>query len=305
MGTLFVVNPAAGQGRGRARWETIKALAARLWPDHEVKATEGPGHGRELARNAIAAGARLVVAVGGDGTLGEVVDGYLSAPPASRLGAAVATFPAGSGCDFARHAGVSRDPETWAAALRAGRPRLLDAARARFHGADGGQRKRHFLNVAAWGLAGDVAVGVERRGKRLGGTLTYLLEGLLAIYGARPRRMRLVVDGVAEAEAEYHMVAVANTSTIGGGMRVAPQADPEDGLLDLLTVGALPRRRLLTLMPRVYAGGHVGQPGVTLRRVARVEVSCDETLPLNVDGDLDGFTPASFEVLPRAVPFLL
>jgi YegS/Rv2252/BmrU family lipid kinase len=304
MKVLIVVNPAAGHDRGLSRWEKGRALAAGLWPGHSVAVTERPGHGRELARAAILAGTELVVAVGGDGTLGEVVDGYLSVPESARSVAAIATFPAGSGCDFARHAGVPRRPEAWAAAMAAGRRRRLDAARASFRTRDGAPRSRHFLNVAALGLAGDVAVGVEKRGKRLGGTLTYLFEGLLAISAARAKPMRLVVDGREEAPADYHMVAAANTSTIGGGMMLAPAADAEDGMLDVLTVGAISRGELLRLMPSIYAGGHVGAPGVVLRRARRLEVRAEEPLPLNIDGDLDGVTPAVFEALPKAISFL-
>jgi diacylglycerol kinase (ATP) len=303
--TLFIVNPAAGHGRGHSRWEKGRELAAGLWPGHEVRVTERPGHGRELARAAILAGTELVVAVGGDGTLGEVVDGYLSLPEQARTSAAIATFPAGSGCDFARHMGVPREPEAWAAAMAKGRSRRLDAAHASFRTRDGVLRSRHFLNVAALGLAGDVAVGVEKRGKPLGGTLTYLIEGLRAIAGARPRTMKLVVDGREEAPADYHLVAAANTSTIGGGMKIAPGADAEDGLLDVVTVGALSRLELLRLMPSLYAGGHVGAPGVVLRRARRIEIFSGEPLHLNLDGDLDGVTPAIFEALPKAVPFLL
>jgi len=301
----FILNPAAGHGRGRARWHEARRLAGALWPGHAVLETEAPGHGRALARAALDAGAGAVIAVGGDGTLGEVVDGFLAASPEKRAASAVSTFPVGSGCDFARHMGLPRDPAAWAARLRAGKVRRLDAAVARFRAADGSARERRFLNVAALGLAGDVALGVERRGKRLGGTATYLLESALAAWRARPRRLSLTVDGVVEAPADYHMVAVANTSTVGGGMRIAPGADAEDGLLELLTVGPLSRARLLRLLPRVYAGGHVGAEGVVLRRAKRVEISGDGDLPLNIDGDLDGRAPVSFEILPGALPFLL
>ncbi len=305
MKALIVVNPAAGHGRGGRRWEKLRDAAESVWPGLSLEVTERPGHAKELARAAILGGAEVVVAVGGDGTLGEVVDGYLAVPPEGRAAASVATFPAGSGCDFARHMKVPGEPGAWAAAMKAARPRRLDAALAAFRTGDGAPRLRHFLNVAALGLAGDVAVGVETRGKLLGGTLTYLLEGLIAVAGARPKRVKLVVDGREEAPADYHLIAAANTSTIGGGMRLAPDADAEDGLLDLLTVGAISRAALLRLMPTIYAGGHVGAPGVSLRRARRVEVFSDEALPLNVDGDLDGVTPAVFEALPKAVSFLL
>ncbi|MFI5344866.1 MAG: diacylglycerol/lipid kinase family protein [Elusimicrobiota bacterium] len=305
MKALFIVNPAAGHGRGAARWEKARALAAGVWPESSAVFTERPGHGRELARAATLAGTNVIVAVGGDGTLGEVVDGYLAIPEDARRRTTVATFPAGSGCDFARHAGVSGDPAAWAKSMAEGTRRRLDAASAVFRTPDGGLRTRHFLNVAALGLAGDVALGVHKRGKPLGGPLTYFLEGLLAVAGARAKRVKLIVDGKDESPADYHLVAAANTSTIGGGMKLAPDADMEDGLLDLLTVGPMTRMELLKLMPAVYRGNHVGAEGVILRRARRVEIHCDQALPLNVDGDLDGATPAVFEALPKALAFLL
>ncbi|UPT74942.1 MAG: diacylglycerol kinase family lipid kinase [Elusimicrobiota bacterium] len=304
MKTLFIVNPAAGHGRAGGRWQAARELAARLYPDMELARTERPGHARQLAREAIAGGAELVVAVGGDGTVGEVVDGYLAVPEAARRLAAVATFPAGSGCDFAAHMGIPRDPGAWAKALDSGRRRRVDAARAVFRGSGGVPRSRHFLNVAALGIPGDVAVSVARRGKVLGGTLTYLLEGALAVLGAKARPIRLTVDGVAEPAAPYHLVAVANTSTFGGGMRLAPDADAEDGLLDLLTIADMPRARLLSLMPKAYSGAHVGLPGVVLRKAARIEIHADEPMPLNLDGDADGTSPVVLEALPKAFVLL-
>ena len=271
----------------------------------EIVWTKKPGHGRELARAAVEAGVGLVVAVGGDGTLGEVVDGYLAAPEAARRGSCLATFPVGSGCDFARHMGVPREPAAWARAFAAGGLRHIDAARARFRGPDGAPRSRHFLNVAALGLPGDVAVTVARRGKFFGGVLTYLVEGALAVVCAKAKRMRLTVDGVEEAPAFYHLLAVANTSTFGGGMKLAPSADAEDGLLDLITIADRTRAEVLALLPRAYSGGHIGRPGVVLRRARRIEIHAEEALPLNIDGDAEGAAPVLFEVLPKAVAFRL
>ncbi|PIR16618.1 MAG: hypothetical protein COV48_09565 [Elusimicrobia bacterium CG11_big_fil_rev_8_21_14_0_20_64_6] len=305
MRTLFIVNPAAGHGRAGGRWEQVRALAKAVCPEMEIVRTERPGHGRELTRAAVESGVEVVVAVGGDGTLGEAVDGYLAVPSPVRRNSSLATFPAGSGCDFANHMGVPREPEAWVRAFAAGGQRRLDAGRATFRAADGTPRARHFLNVAALGIPGDVAVSVASRGKFLGGTLTYLVEGALAALTAKARRMRLTIDGVEEAPANYHLVAAANTSTFGGGMRLAPQADAEDGLLDLITIADMPRAELLSLMPRAYSGGHVGRPGVTLRRARRIEIHSDEVLPLNVDGDSEGFAPAVFEALPKAIVFRL
>ncbi len=305
MRTLFIVNPAAGHGRAEARWQRASALAKGIFPDLEFAHTDRPGHGRELARQATADGVELVVAVGGDGTVGEVVDGYLAVPELARHNTVLGTFPAGSGCDFANHMGVPREPQAWAKAFAEGKRRRIDAARATFRAADGAPRSRHFLNVAALGLPGEVAVAVQRRGKALGGTLTYLLEGALSVMTARARIMRLTIDGVAEPATAYHLIAAANTSTFGGGMKLAPGADAEDGLLDLLTIADMSRPQLMGLLPRAYSGGHVGRPGVVLRRARRIEIHADEPLPLNIDGDADGQAPAVFEVLPKAIAFRL
>jgi len=305
MRTLFIVNPAAGHGRSGGRWALASKLAKEIHPDMELAYTDRPGHGRDLARQAVADGVELVVAVGGDGTVGEIVDGYLAVPAQARHNSVLATFPAGSGCDFANHMGVPREPEAWARHFAAGKRRRLDAGRAVFRDAAGAPRSRHFLNVAALGIPGDVAVTVARRGKFLGGTLTYLVEGALAVLTARARSVRLVVDGVEEPAAKYHLVAAANTSTFGGGMRLAPDADAEDGLLDLLTIADIPRAKLMTLLPKAYSGGHVGLPGVVLRRARRIEIHSDEPMPLNLDGDADGLAPAVFEVLPKVIPFLI
>lgn len=303
MRTVFIVNPAAGHGRAGGRWEKARELAKGIFPDLELVRTERPGHARELAREAVTAGVDLVVAVGGDGTMGEVVDGYLAVPAHVRHSSVLAAFPAGSGCDFARHMGVPREPEAWAKSFAEGKRRRLDAGRATFRGPDGAPRSRHFLNVAALGLPGEVAVAVDKRGKVLGGTLTYLLEGVLSVMTARARRMRFTIDGVEEASAAYHLVAAANTSSFGGGMRLAPEADAEDGLLDLLTIADMPRLQLMGLLPHAYSGGHLGRPGVALRRAKRIEIHPDESLPLNIDGDAEGSSPVVFEVLPKAIAF--
>lgn len=288
MKTIVILNPAAGHGRGAQRWE------ARGDPSLEVLRTKAPGHASELAREA-AGRYDVVLAAGGDGTLGEVVDGYLSAPVRR---AALATWPIGSGCDLARHIKMKATREALAHVLSQA-PRRLDAGLVEYK-----QGRRYFLNIAALGLAGDVALRVQASGKPFGGTATYLLQSLAALLTARAKPMDFVVDGVKLPRAGCHLAVLANTSTFGGGMRVAPAASAEDGLLDLVTVGDLSRPQLLRRFPLIYTGGHLGTEGVAHRLAKKVEVSSPETVYLNIDGDAIGTLPAVFSVLPGAVPFL-
>ncbi|MBI3552326.1 MAG: diacylglycerol kinase family lipid kinase [Elusimicrobia bacterium] len=302
MKTLFIVNPAAGNGRGDGRWASFEARFLEASPGSKVWRTERPGHAVELVAKALEGGFEAIVAVGGDGTAGEVVDGYLKSPVALRKRAALGTWPVGSGCDLARHLGLKAD-ESFLEVLSKPVIRRLDAGLVEFSG-EGGPARRHFLNVVSLGIGGEIGRKTQEKGKRWGGTLSYLLTSLSCLLRAKPYAMTLLTDGKAEPGAPYHLVAVANTSTTGGGMRIAPQADAQDGLLDLVSVGALSRLSLLQRFPLIYSGGHIGTAGVSHRKIRRLEIASEGTVYLNIDGEAVGTLPAVFQVLPAAVPFL-
>lgn len=229
--------------------------------------------------------------------------GYFAAAPASRRGAALAPLPAGSGCDFARHLGLPLEPAAAARALAGAAPRAVDVVRVDSPGRDA----RHLTNMAGVGLAAQAAEAVDRWGKPLGGTLSYLLATAAVLLTRPPRRYRLTLDG-ADASGTYHAVLLANTETTGGGMRAAPGADLRDGLLDVVTVAGGGRLSLLRRLAGLYDGSHIGTPGVLLRRTRRVELALDgeEGPPagLNLDGEPSGALPAAFTVLPGALDAL-
>lgn len=300
MRTLFIVNPAAGHGRGEARFHS----AARALPGGWVsRITERAGDGERLAREAVEEGFERVVACGGDGTLGEALNGFLSAPEEKRARSALGTWPAGSGCDTARHFGIASTPEALAA-VAAAEPQPVDVGRVTFAAQDGKTLSRWFVNVASFGVAGEVARRVAASGKPLGGALSYLVTSVGALLTTPARDIELLADGAALPRGKVHLVSVANTSSTGGGMLIAPGADASDGALDLVIVGDLSRPRLLAEFPRVYAGAHLGRPGVTARRIRRLEARSAERVYLNIDGEAVGVLPAAFEVLPKALPFL-
>jgi YegS/Rv2252/BmrU family lipid kinase len=303
--TLVILNPAAGHGRAPQRWARARATLGPLGHDLVVWPTTRAGEGAALARRGLAEGYRRVLAVGGDGTVSDVVDGLLCMSAEERADVAVGTWPIGSGCDVARALGMRSDPRQLAALLREPAIRALDVGRVTWADTAGASHVRHVVNIAAFGLAGDVAEAVGRRGKPLGGTLSYLVEALRVIARARAWPVTLVVDGVLGPEAPYLLGVVANTPTFGGGMRVAPAADPADGRLDLVTVGPCARRTLLGLLARVYRGTHVGQPGVPVRLVRRLDVRSAAPLPLNLDGDPARARTATIEVLPGVLPVLV
>jgi diacylglycerol kinase (ATP) len=296
--TVAVVNPASGAGRTGRDWPGLRRALAAAGVEVEERLTQAPGEATELTRAALREGCERVVAVGGDGTLNEVVNGFLDAggaPVAS--GAVLGLLPSGTGGDFRRTAGIPCGGAA-AAVLAAGETRLVDAGRLTLDGA----APRHFINIADAGLGGEVVARVNRSSKRAGGTATFLWHSLASLLSFRPLAARVEIDGDA-VEGRFQNVVVANGRYFGGGMCVAPGADLSDGLFDVVLFGDLGRLRSLTGIRRIYAGSHLGRPGISHRRARRVRVIPldDEPLCFEMEGEEVGPAPATVEMLPGAI----
>ncbi|MFA6317169.1 MAG: diacylglycerol kinase family protein [Elusimicrobiota bacterium] len=295
MPVFFIVNPVAGKSDLWKRFEPL------VRPDSMVKLTQRRGHAEELARGAVKAGFDRVAAVGGDGTLNEAANGVLGAGTLPS-GFALAHLPAGSGCDFARHFRLPSKPAAWKELLEHGRIERIDVGRVSWGKPPS---SRYFLNIAMAGLPGDVIRAMETSGKPLGGTLSYMSVTLAQLLRSKARRITLIIDGREHPPEPYHLFAVANTSTTGGGMRLAPGADATDGMLDFVAVGGVSLPKLLWHFPKIYRGTHLGAGGVIHCRVMRLDAESVEEVPLNIDGEALGSLPARFQVAPKALPLLL
>jgi YegS/Rv2252/BmrU family lipid kinase len=291
--TLVVVNPAAGGGRSRRAWPRLRDALARAGLDFDWVATAAAGDGVRLAHEGVRAGHRLVVAVGGDGTVNEVVNGVTGAEglPLATTGAVLT----GRGRDTCRNFGV---PTRWpdaAAALVSGRDAVFDLGLAAWE--DG--RRRYFVGAAGAGF--DAAVAARAAAVAARGTVPYLCAVLATVHASQPRPATIGVDGAPERETSLTAAIVANARYFGGGMKIAPQADPTDGLLDLVVLGALGRLEMLCWLPTIYWGRHLANPRITTRRAAAVVVEAPVPLPTQVDGELGGATPVTVTVARRAL----
>lgn len=305
--TVVIVNPASGAGRSGRLWPERRAVLEAVLPEFETRLSERRGHASEIAREAVETGAARVVAAGGDGTWHEVVQGFMSAAPEARRDAVLGLLPTGSGCDFARHFEIPMDFREAALRLEADTVRRLDAVRAEVTGDDGKSRTLFFTNMAAFGLAGRVAEAVERDGKGPGGTLSYLMATVGAVMSSREEFFSVRLDG-RRLEGPFHTVILANTSSTGGGMKIAPDADPEDGKFEVLTIGPMSKLSMLLKLRRVYSGTHLGQPGVSCVRGERLEAYPPPgggVHPLNIDGEAFGRLPAIFTIERGVLPVLV
>jgi YegS/Rv2252/BmrU family lipid kinase len=289
-----LVNPASDNGATGKRWPELAHRAARLGLTGETLLSERPGHLMELARAAVDDGATLVVAVGGDGTLNEVVNGVAG------LDVDVATIPLGTGMDFGR---THRIPTKFEDAVRvalAGTPRTIDAGRVSFRTWGGEDVQRWFANVGSVGMSGAVAQRANGMSKALGGKATFFYALTRVFFEWENTDVTVRFDGQ-ERSGRMHDVIVANGVWHGGGMMLAPDARPDDGAFDVVMIGDVGKADFLTTAPKLYKGKHVNHPKVEVVRTARVEVDAAEHLPIELDGEQVGTTPATFEVVPGAV----
>jgi diacylglycerol kinase (ATP) len=243
----------------------------------------------------VADGATLLVAVGGDGTVYEVANGIAEAP-----GVELAVIPRGTGWDFVRTHGIPRKLEGAIDTARAGVARELDLGRATYRSWAGPEETSYFANIGSAGMSGAVARRANTTTKALGGRISYAWATLAVFAGWHPGDMRVTVDAEQRA-ARMHDVIVAIGRYFGGGMKICPEAEPDDGLFDVLLLGAGTTRDLVLTLPKVYRGTHLAHPKIELLRGETVEVDAAEPVPVQLDGEQPGTTPARFEIVPRAL----
>jgi YegS/Rv2252/BmrU family lipid kinase len=301
-GTVLVVNPQSAGGKTERRWPQLRATIHEAFGPFEERFTRTAGDATRLAREALLGGADLVVAVGGDGTINEVVNGFFDGARPVAPDACFGIVPAGTGGDFIKSLSVPRDTFAAAAALKAP-ARPIDVGRLSYVGGDGQPAMRHFINIASFGIGGLVDRYVNESSKAFGGTLSFAFATLKAGASYKNARVRLTLDGGPAREGRIYNVAVANGRYFGGGMKVAPDAALDDGMFDVVTMGDFGFSDLLLRGLDIYTGRHVSNPKVSVARARRVDAAPSDggEVLLDVDGEQPGRLPATFELLPGAL----
>ena len=263
--------------------------------------TEGMGQATDLTRQAVSAGCEMVVAVGGDGTVNEVVNGLLQDGAPSSADPALGIIPLGSGCDLARSLRIPKDGTAAIQHLENAETRRLDVGRVDFVNLEGRKQSRHFINIADLGAGGLVVQKASRAPWILGPRPNYAWGILTAAAVYRARRVKLSVDDGPTTELPIRNTIIANGRYFGRGFLAAPDAEMDDGLFDIVTVGDFGTFEGMWHVPKLRWGKHLGLKKVGHSRGRRVHVTTDEDVLLEMDGDLVGTLPATFEILPGAV----
>jgi YegS/Rv2252/BmrU family lipid kinase len=288
--TLVIVNPAAGRGAGARLSQPIAARLRDRGLDFDLVTTTGARHATRLAGDAVAEGRATVVAVGGDGTFNEVLNGLMQAqdePPDTALG----LLPIGTGNDFAFGAGLPLDLWEACQVVVKGQSRLLDTGLFR---ADN-EAPRFFGNGI--GIGFDAMANIEsRKVKRLRGTLLYLVAVIrtLAFYYDAPRTT-LCVDGEERIQPSL-MISVMNGRRMGGGFYMTPTSEMDDGLLDLCVAGKVSRPKMVSFVPRFMRGTHTTDPDITMGQGRKVTIVSESPWAAQLDGEIYGVGASRYEV---------
>jgi len=295
----FIVNPAAGAGRGGPRWAELERSFRQSGTQEKILFTSRPGEGVSLAQR-LARECEVVMAVGGDGTIFEVASGILLSGATNPC---LGLVPLGTGNDTAILCGI-RDAAQAKQALRGTRTKALDVIRVRCE-KDGAPVTHYALLYAAVGIIGEVLKQVTPRVKRVfGRRLAYPVGALRAIWKYRAPQMRVTCDGQTW-ENRYLMACASNAELSGGGMRLAPGAKMDDGLLDVNLAETVSRQAAAALVWRMSRGHRISHPKLRYFTARYVAVEADPPIEVQADGEIIGHTPAQFEVMPQALSVLI
>lgn len=306
---IVIVNPQSARGATRGAWPKIASDLNQHFGAFKPEFTSHAGQGSQLAADAARKGARLIIACGGDGTISEVVNGILSSGTSAELG----ILPSGTGGDFRRSLEIPARTPGAAQILRTGKTRLLDVGSVTFTNRSGDHETRYFIGVASFGMSADVIARVKEGGdsgqvakvsKWLSGRLSFATAMAETALKSVATRVAVQLDDDVERHMTVANLCVANARYFGGGMKIAPDAKLDDGKFDVISIGDMGAARILANAPRLYIGAHLSLPDVGCALAAKVvarPVNGSEQIEIEVDGELPGYLPATFQILPKSL----
>ncbi len=285
MRVVFIVNPTADRGKAKGVWKTLLGCKSELFSNYEVIHTEYQGHARVIASEISEETCDVIVSVGGDGTIHEIVNGIVGKD------ISLGIIPAGSGNDLARTLGISKDPKEALLAITNKSASRIDL---------GVAGDRYFINIGGAGFDAEVVADMNNNMRFLRGTVAYVASVIKKLLTFVPVELEITIDGRILNKKVY-ICAVANGKYYGGGMMLAPDALINDGYFDICVLEDLSKLDFLVTFPSVFKGKHIDHPKVKIYKGKEVLIKGPEHLSIHADGEIFGRLPARFFILPNAL----
>jgi len=307
--TVVIINPKSADGATKKRWPEIKRNYLEKNDDITLKMTEYQGHATILSREAILAGAKTVVAVGGDGTISEVVAGFFDEKGKlinkAGKGTALGIITAGSGSDFVRTAKLPKKLNEAIDVIVADKRKKIDVGMLSYNDKEGNSIKRAFINIAEAGIGSEVIKILEEQGKGLGSWLSYQVATVRGLISYKNKRMKITIDDKKVYSGVFNGIIVANGKYFGSGMKVAPKALLDDGNFDVVILEEMNKLDMILKVAKLQSGDHLFEPRVIFRRAKSVKIESDDDVLIESDGELIGGCPISFDIVPQAIELIV
>lgn len=301
MKTFFVVNPQSANGSTGKRWAELQGKVARAIPEFEHAFTERPMHAADLTRAALHKGYDCIVAVGGDGTINEVTNGFFENGKVINAKAALGVVSRGTGGDFRKTFGWDTDFDLALKRVASGTNMPFDVGELEFRAHDGQTGRRYFANICSFGVSGVVDQEVNRTSKALGGKLSFMFASAKAMMKYEDRKVRFSVDGGPHEDVLVTTLAVANGKYFGGGMKVAPDAEVNDGQFDVTIWSGYGLMDFALKQGSIYSGEHVNWKGTRRLKCKTFTAESAQEVLIDCDGEQPGKLPCKMTILPAAI----
>jgi diacylglycerol kinase (ATP) len=300
-----VVNPVSAGKKTVKEWPLFEKQLKEKGYKFDWAFTEYPEHATSITREVLKSGYDLVVSVGGDGTMNEVVNGFFENDSPINEAAKLAVFSRGTGCDFIKSFGYKKGFDDFIKMLERNEIQKLDIGKVNFAHDSGNVISKLFINISDIGLGGETTRRVNKTKKHLRGFLAFLIGAMLTIIKYRNKTIYLEIDGEVIKNERINSVIVANAKYFGGGMYISPNSEPNDGFLDIIVIGDLNTLELIRDFHLIYKGKHLTHPKIYHYKGKKVKVTSNPVALLELDGEQPGTTPAEFEIIPQAIKVII
>jgi diacylglycerol kinase (ATP) len=301
--TTVIINPNSCNGKTGKIIEQLKASVNKIGPT-ELRLTEAKGHATEIVRESLKAGSNRIIAIGGDGTFNESVNGFYENGQLINSDAVFGVIPCGTGSDFIKTMEIPNNETLAVRKIINDNIKTIDLGKVTYK-VKTEDRSRLFLNIAEAGIGGAVVERVNKTSKLFGGFASFLMGTLATVMDYRNIKTHVVFDDDFKIDKITNNVIVGNCRFFGGGMKILPDAMPDDGFFDVLVIGDISKLDFFKNVPKVYNGTHIHDPNFFFRRAKNVFVDSPDTpIKLDIDGEQEGTTPARFEIMPQAIKII-
>ncbi len=298
---MFIVNPQSGAGRTYKQWQKVERLLRKKNYDFDVQSTDGTMHACQITKDALMKGYDHIIAVGGDGTINEVVNGFFQDREEITRQVFFSILPMGTGSDFARVLPLSASVDYAEKLLTDCQEKSCDVIKTSFFNWEGRPQTRYFINVADMGVGCETCIRLNNKSKAMGGFLSFLFCFLGVMVSFKSPEFKVEVDGESFYSGKSSLVAINNGQYFGGGVKIAPQASIDDGLMDILLLKDASTFDFLTTLPSAYKGKHLDHPKLKLTKGRQVKISSSVQIGLEMDGETPGTGDAVFEIVPGGI----